>query len=132
MAVGVERVNAHCYATHAGVHETCDALVSEERAVRADDDGRAALRGERGDVLEVVSEKWLAARENEERRPLELEDLFSDAATLRRRELAFGTLRGPRRDIAVRTLEVATPSEIPGDHVWNVVVARALIDPTLL
>jgi hypothetical protein len=122
--VRVERVHAHGDPRHSRPEQRLDARVGEEGAVRPDDDRGTASAREGGDRLEVVPQEGLAAGEDEQRRRIERQDLLGDPQALVGAQLGRGALVRARGDVAVRALQVAPAREIPGDYMWDVVVAR--------
>lgn len=120
----IQRIDAHREASHPSVLQRGDPFVGEEGAIGSDDDRRAASRGVRRDRAEIITEEGLAAGEDEHRRRVERKNFVGDSLTLGGRQLARGGLTRACRDVAVGTFKIATPREIPGDHVRHVVVGR--------
>ena len=124
VAPRVERIDAHRDAAHPGVLERGDPLVGQQRAVRADDDRRAASRGELARSCERSSR---SSGSPPDRMNIGAGLSARISPAIRRHSAVVSSLDGrfgrAGRDVAVGALEVAAAREVPGDHVRHVVAA---------
>src|SRR5688572_33368053 len=94
----VQRIDADRYSRNAGCLERADPLARQPRSVGADHDRRATATRMQRDVLEIIAQKRLTTRQNEQGRVVQLDDLIRDAPALGCAQLTGCGMPRSRRD----------------------------------